>query len=150
MSRPSINVLVFEYGCLQQETINILFQRGTSGSHSDVWGLFPSHPEFSTTKYLIRSATRWKILCNWGMWELPQVVAEGLKSSTTQRLYLDNNDIGDEGAEAPLLDWLRFCGGVVRVGVWEMPEWRIFRVRRWNCTPHKRLSCCRDIVVLTR
>ena len=51
------------------------------------------------------------------MLELPQVVAEALKSSTTQRLDLDNNDIGDEGAEAPLLDWLRFCGGVVRVGV---------------------------------
>ena len=27
MNRPSINVLVFEYGCLEQETINILFPR---------------------------------------------------------------------------------------------------------------------------
>ena len=61
--------------------------------------------------------TRWKILCNWGMWELPQVVAEGLKSSTTETLYLHDNEIGDQGAEALLLDWLRFCGGVVRVGV---------------------------------
>ena len=26
MNRPSINVPVFEYGCLEQETINILFQ----------------------------------------------------------------------------------------------------------------------------
>jgi hypothetical protein len=34
------------------------------------------------------------------MWELPQVVAEALKSSTTRWLYLGNNDIGDEGAEA--------------------------------------------------
>ena len=63
------------------------------------------------------------------MWELPQVVAEALKSSATETLYLHDNEIGDQGAEALLLDWLRFCGGVVRVGVWEMPEWRIFRVR---------------------
>ena len=49
MSRPSINVLVFEYGCLEQETINILFQRGTSCSHSDVWGLFPI-PSFPPPK----------------------------------------------------------------------------------------------------
>ena len=84
------------------------------------------------------------------MWELPQVLAEALKSSTTRNLSLQNNDIGDQGAEAPLLDWLRFCGAVVRVGAWEMREWRIFRVRIWNCSPHKRLSCCIEIVVLTR
>ena len=145
MSRPSINVLVFEYGCLEQETINILFQGGTSGSHGDIWGLFPitSFPPSETSDY--RSATRWKILCNCGMWELPQVVAEALKSSTTPWLDLHDNDIGDEGAEAPLLDWLRFCGGVVWVGVWEIPEWRIFRVRIWNCSTHK--GCCREIVV---
>ena len=110
-----------------------------------------SHPEFSTIENInldLRPGGRSFAIRASG-WELPQVLAEALKSSTTRWLELENNDIGDEGAEAPLLDWLRFCGGVVRVGVWEMPEWRIFRVRTWNCSPHKRLSCCREIVVLT-
>ena len=37
------------------------------------------------------------------MWELLQVVAEALKSTMTERLYLQDNEIWDEGAEAPLL-----------------------------------------------
>ena len=74
------------------------------------------------------------------MWELPQVLAEALKSSTTRSLSLGNNDIGDQGAEAPLLDCLRSCGAVVRVGAWEMREWRIFRVRIWNCSPPQEIE----------
>ena len=35
--------------------------------------------------------------------ELPQVVAEALKTTTTEELVLNNNDIGEQGAEAPLL-----------------------------------------------
>ena len=54
-------------------------------------------------------------------------MAEALKSSTTPVLALNNNDIGDQGTEATLPDWLRFCIGMVRVGTWEMPEWGIFR-----------------------
>ena len=45
------------------------------------------------------------------MWELPQVVAEALKSSTTETLYLHDNEIRDQGAEALLL---QLCA-VVRV-----------------------------------
>ena len=35
--------------------------------------------------------------------ELPQVVAEALKRTTTWKLDLGNNEIGDQGAEAPPL-----------------------------------------------
>jgi len=43
-----------------------------------------------------------------------KVVAEALKSSTTQRLYLGNNDIGDEGAEA-LADSLKSNSSLVEL-----------------------------------
>ena len=44
-----------------------------------------------------------QIFCNRGVWELPQVVAEVLKSGRAECLWLTNNEIGDWGAEVPLL-----------------------------------------------
>ena len=69
---------------------------------------FPSRV-FRLRKSHFTSANSGKILCNRGIWELQQVVAEALKSSTTSKLDLHNNDIGDQGAEAPLPERLRFC-----------------------------------------
>ena len=103
------------------------------------------HPSqvFHHWKHQFRCATRWKILCNRGMWELPQVVAEALKSSTTRWLYLGNNDIGDEGAEASCA-WA--VSAVVRV--WEVLEWQILKVRICETCGIAPTSGCRDVVLI--
>ena len=107
-----VSVFVFAGKCAaitrENKCQKTLFQHGTSVLHGHILGCFSMErvfcmvifwvcytcPEFSTIeKHQFRfSATG-----------LPQVVAEALKTTTTEELVLNNNDIGEQGAEAPLL-----------------------------------------------